>query len=589
MKSMQGKLVLIMMLLGVLAAAIAGVTVLWQYSGYVNGTVDATLRHAARAASLVVDVSHWRDLYGPGMDTSDYQIGTLTRLQVVADEFNLAYAYVLVKDEQGKMIFIFDSGNLDGEDDSTFLQEYEDAPEELARAFDTGDLVICAEPYTDEWGTFRSAFLPILDEQRSVIAVAGVDLNIGFLNALNRRTFLSCAAALLAALVVIVTFAVVVAGRLAKPLRKLAGAANVVAGGDLRQTIRVANRDEIGQLAVSFNNMSDRLGAIISQIRDASGLVAGSSGQLAETARQLAEGAQSQASTLEETSAAVEELSASVEQVAEHAQSQAASVERSSGNMQQVQRTAQQVSRTLQAVSSASQQSMERAQSGAEAVTRAVEAIRAISSNAERIAGIVNVIQDIASQTNLLALNAAIEAARAGEHGRGFAVVADEVSKLAERSSASTKEIESLIRESTSNVTSGVETAQGALGAMDGIIAGARVTSETVAALGLELEQSLNALAETGKATDTISEMSRSISAATAEQSMNARQVAKSIEHINELTQSAASAAEQMSAATSEMTGLAGNLQKLVEQFQLAEAGRSAHLTVGTLELAAPA
>ena len=67
----------------------------------------------------------------------------------------------------------------------------------------------------------------------------------------------------------------------------------------------------------------------------------------------------------------------------------------------------------------------------------------------------MNVISDIADQTNLLALNASIEAARAGEHGRGFAVVADEVSKLADRSSSSTKEIEASIKESVKNVTRG--------------------------------------------------------------------------------------------------------------------------------------
>jgi methyl-accepting chemotaxis protein len=83
--------------------------------------------------------------------------------------------------------------------------------------------------------------------------------------------------------------------------------------------------------------------------------------------------------------------------------------------------------------------------------------------------------------------------------------------------------------------------------------------------------------------------MSQSISAATAEQSMNARQVAKSIEHINELTQSAASAAEQMSAATGEMTGLAGQLQKLVDQFQLAEANGPERPPVDELALATPA
>jgi len=150
-------------------------------------------------------------------------------------------------------------------------------------------------------------------------------------------------------------------------------------------------------------------------------------------------------------------------------------------------------------------------------------------------------------------------------------VVADEVSKLADRSSSSTKEIEGLIKQSSKNVNLGVEIAQAALNAMEAIISGAQKTNQMVAALTADIEQQIEAIKEVAKATESISEMSQSISAATEEQTTNAKQVAKAIENVNELTQQAASAAEEMSAATEELSTLAQQMQRLVEQFKLSE------------------
>jgi len=355
------------------------------------------------------------------------------------------------------------------------------------------------------------------------------------------------------------------------PLARGVAFAELVAGGDFSQQLAIVQEDEIGKLAHALNQMSVKLRGVVNTIQESAEQVASSSEEITASAQKLAEGAQSQASTLEETSASVEELTSSVDQVAEHAQSQSAAVEQGASSMAQVHQSIESVSRNLKEIAGLAGKSVDNAREGAKAVSEVMEGINLIAGSSEKIGGIVTVISDIADQTNLLALNASIEAARAGEHGRGFAVVAEEVSKLAERSSSSTKEIENLIRESVRNVTKGVETAKGSQVAMELIGTASKKVQEMIAGLSESMLQQVGAVKELAKALENVSQMSQSISAATEEQTTNAKQVSSAVENVNDVTQSAASAAEQMSSSTEQLAQMAQELQRMVAQFKVGE------------------
>ena len=325
------------------------------------------------------------------------------------------------------------------------------------------------------------------------------------------------------------------------PLTEAVRLAEVVASGDLTQSIHVEGRDEPARLLNALKSMQQSLRNTIQSIADSSNQLASASEELHAVTEDSTRGLHQQNTEIEQAATAVNEMTAAVEEVARNAVSTSEASRESNATAQQGR---EQVRHTVSSIS----QLADDVNGTAGEVEKLAERVREISK-------VLDVIRSIAEQTNLLALNAAIEAARAGDAGRGFAVVADEVRALAHRTQQSTQEIEQMI----GAIQSGTDQA---VGSMQSSNSRARSTLEVAQAAGTALELITQAISS-------INERNLVIASASEEQAQVAREVDRNLVNIRDLSLQSSAGANQTSAASQELSRLAIDLNNLVARFKV--------------------
>jgi len=293
--------------------------------------------------------------------------------------------------------------------------------------------------FQDRWSTKEVGFAG--SRQAGAVVLAFVDESIVFRQIGALRNFLFIFTLLVISISALTAWPV--SKSITRPIQLAVDEARKVASGDLTTDVELnSSQDETGQLLAAIRTMTRNLNSLVSRVKE-SGI------QLISTISEIA-------ATIRNQEAAVSDFGESTNEIAVAAK--------------EISATSQDLVNTMGGVTQVADQTASLADSGrsglmnmeatmnqlAKASGSISSRLGVINEKANNINSVITTIAEIADQTNLLSLNAAIEAEKAGEYGHGFSVVAREIRRLADQTAVATQDIEEMVKEMQSAVSSGV-------------------------------------------------------------------------------------------------------------------------------------
>ncbi len=388
----------------VIIAAISAI-LFSKYFDEINARIKDNLTSSVYGVDIIIDGD-----YLSSIKESDYRskkyLNIHNKMVYLQEKLNLTYLYIMGIND-GNYIFLFDSGdNPENEsDDNTFFTVYDDIADEAIKAFNNYGLYI-SEPYTDEWGTFKSAYLSVRDKKGNIVGVIGSDIDVSIINKVQTDAFILLSIIVFVSLIFsVVVLMIFIQFVIIKPLSNLEKSVKNLSGGDLSTRCTIKSKDEFGHIAYLLNDLIIRFENILISVIDSADVFASATKEMAEGSQDLSRKTSEQAQSISEITASLEEVTTNIE---------------------------------------TNKHSSEKAN---DITLKIKQGIESINESGKRTHKIIQVIESISFETNLLALNASIEAARAGEAGRGFEVVANEVKELSHKSSQQAKEVYGIIEE----------------------------------------------------------------------------------------------------------------------------------------------
>ncbi len=476
-------------------------------------------------------------------------------------DHTLENLYVLSNKGGKERIIVLTGEDNDFDQDYAFSDEMKQALSE--------DKMVKSDIYHDSYGTHKSVFLPIKDSGGELTGILGIDLDASIVPATTKKLTIYITVASAIVLIGGLLFSFIMGRRIAKPARSLMESANRIADGDLTGMVEVESKDEIGQLAASFQKMQGRIKELISKISHSSSEVSKMSSQLRTVTNESSQSAQ--------------QVSEAMTNMSEGINDSVANITDCTTSVAEIDTQIEGVTKEVDEMKSVSSDVQEQSESGQKLVNHVLEhlnllhdkmtnskqAAEELQSHSTEIESVISIITDISAQTNLLALNASIEAARVGEEGKGFAVVADEVRKLAEQSADAAKTVSDLVigtQENSQRVLESVEESSKAVEEgreqMEGTSQNFAVIYDGVSQFSRRTNNLLASIKQVERAYQTISTSIEQISVVSEEHAASSQEVAAA-------TEQQSAGMQQISSAIEQLSDMSEDLAQMVSTFKI--------------------